>query len=594
MVDYPAKLKKTFSGIKGGRSSGTREALLQAAKEFCAKEKDELRKMHLEGAGGAAVVVAYTLLVDAIIKTTYATAGETGGGTAAHSLIALGGYGRNELCFCSDLDIMLLHEGPLDEDLEELNGFLLHFLWDLGFRVGHSVRSLDEALKLSVEDNVTLTSMLESRLLAGEQALFDEFTNKLRDNIRSSGIKRFVSRIKRERTRNRREAGEEVYHSAPNIKQTTGGLRDYHAGIWIALAKFGRKSPRDLFRADLLTEEQFLKLEKALDFAWRTRNQMHLDHGSPEDVLTLKRQERIAGEFGYHDTRGALAVELFMQDYYMHASELHEFYKEMLRIGGLSDSHRASRTITRGGKTERGLRIAHRQVYLPARDSEWLVRNPHRLLEVVWYAQKHGFTLSDSAKSGIRKNLGLINAQFREDPLARDYFLAVLSDPLRAGASVRLMDDLGILDRYLPEFAAIRNVIRYHQFHQHPVNEHTLRALENIASIPHLEEPGSDVLKKVLSEIKAPEILSLAILVHDLGKIQKDDHAEAGVKTARVVGKRLGLDEGQMAILEFLVRNHTAMTRITRYRDLDEPETIRSFASRVGSSITAIYPRRSR
>ena len=582
-MDYPAKFKQKFPEVKANGAPDRRESLLQAAKEFCAKERDELQRMHLEGAGGAAVVVGYTSLVDAIVKSTYAAAGETNGGKTMHALVALGGYGRKELCFSSDLDIMFLHEGPLDDDLKEINRFLLHFLWDLGFRVGHSIRSLDEGLRLSAEDNIILTSMLESRLLAGEKSTFDEFTDKLRDHIRSGGIKRFVSRIKRERARNRREAGDEVYHSAPNIKQTAGGLRDYHAGTWIALAKFGIKSPRKLFRADLLTEEQFLRLEKALDFVWRTRNQMHLDGGSSENVLTLNRQERIAREFGYRDTRGVLAVELFMQDYYMHASELHEFYTEMLRLGGLSESPRTKAIIPRGGRTERGLRIARRQVYLPSKDADWLARNPHRLFEVVWYTQKHGFTLSESAKSDIEVNLGLIDPQFRKDPLARDYFLAILSDPLRAGASVRLMDDLGILDRYLPEFAAIRNVIRFHHFHQHPVNEHTLRALENIASIPRLEEPGSDVLKKVLSEIKAPEILSLAILLHDLGKAQKDDHIEAGVKTAEVVGKRLGVDEDQMKTLEFLVRNHTEMAHISRYRDLDEPETIRSFASKVGT-----------
>jgi [protein-PII] uridylyltransferase len=582
-LGYPTELGQKLSEVNGDEGVASRASLLEAAKGFCAEEKDALRRTHLGGAGGAAVVAGYTSLVDAIVTSTYAAAGEAGEGKGHHALVALGGYGRGELCFCSDLDIMLLHDGSLDEGLQEINAFLLHFLWDLGFQVGHSIRSIDEALRLSAGNNIALTSMLESRLLAGEKSTFEEFTDRLRDHVRSGGIKRFVGLIKRERARNRREAGDEVYHSAPNIKRTAGGLRDYHAGIWISLARFGIRSPRKLFRADLITEAQFLRLEKALDFLWRTRNQIYLDGGARDDVLTHRRQESIAREFGYRDARGVLAVELFMQDYYMHASELHEFYKEMLHLGGLSESRKAVSVVPRGGKTERGLRIAHRQVYLPAKDADWFARNPHRLLEVIWYSQKHGFSLSEGATSDIKANLELINAQFRKDPLARDYFFAILSDPLRAGASVRLMNDLGILDRYLPEFAAIRNIIRYHQFHQHPVNEHTLRALENVASIPHLEELESHVLKKVLSEIEAPEILSLSILLHDLGKTREEEHIEAGVQTAKIVGKRLGLDDEQMDTLIFLIRNHTEMSHISRYRDLDEPETVRAFASKVGS-----------
>jgi [protein-PII] uridylyltransferase len=145
------------------------------------------------------------------------------------------------------------------------------------------------------------------------------------------------------------------------------------------------------------------------------------------------------------------------------------------------------------------------------------------------------------------------------------------------------MSDLGILDRYIPEFAAIRNIVRYRHFHQHPVDEHTLRALENIAMIPHLNEPGSNALKKMLSELKSPAILSLAILLHDLGKIEEDDHIEGGIRMAQAIGERLALGSEQMKALLFLVSNHMEMTHISRYRDLDDPQIIRTFAQTVGS-----------
>jgi [protein-PII] uridylyltransferase len=583
-MDYLDELKQKFSeALSSAPADAGRARLLDAAKSFVGDKREELHKMHFDGAGGAAVVGRYTSLVDSLVQAIYRVAIEEKDVRSPHALVALGGYGRRELCFCSDLDIMFLHEGRLSKGLEAANDYLLYFLWDLGFEVGHSIRSMRESLKLARLDNTALTSMLESRLLAGDASTFEKFTDRLATQIKSAGIKRFIRRRERERKRNYCEAGDDVYHNEPNIKQTAGGLRDYHTGIWIALARFRLKSPREFFNAGLLTDEQFLKLERVLDFLWRVRNQMHLDNGAPLDVLTLSRQEQIAHAFGYRAFRGALAVELFMQDYYTHAMELHRFYREMLRLGGLSEKRRRKDVITRGGKVERGLRIARRRVYLPARDPNWFRENPARLLEVVWYSQKHGFMLSESAEAEMRANLNLIDEQFRASPIARDYFMAILSDISRVGSTVRQMSDIGILDRYLPEFSAIRHVVRYDPFHQYPVDEHTLRALENLAAIPHLSELGTDVLKQILSEIRTPEILSLAILLHDLGKTEEGSHVRRGVRTAEAVGQRLALNEKQMETLRFLVRNHLKMTHLSQYRDLDDWEITRSFASEVGS-----------
>jgi len=583
-MDYLDELTQRFSEAGAGVPSDSRSArLLEAGKHFVAEKRRELHELHFGGAGGAAVVARYTALVDSLVRGIYAMAIEDESARSSHALLALGGYGREDLCFRSDLDIMFLHERRLSKTLEAVNDYLLHFLWDLGFEVGHSIRSRGESLRLAKVDDTVLTSMLESRLLAGDPSTYHKFLNRLMVQIRSRGLKRFVRRREKERARSYDTAGGEVYHDEPNIKQTAGGLRDYHTGVWIALARFGLKSPRELFNAGLLTEEQFLRLEKALDFMWRVRNQMHFENGAPADLLTLNRQERIAHAFGYRASRGALAVELFMQDYYTHASQLHEFYKEMLRLGGLPRASRRKADASRVGRIERGLRIAHRRVYLPSKDANWFRENPARLLEVVWYSQKQGLTLSDVAISEIKNKLDLIDDQFRISSVARVYFMAILSDLSRVGSAVRQMSDIGILDRYLPEFAVVRNVVRYDPFHQHPVHEHTLRALENLSAITRLSGVGMEFLKRILPEIESPEILSLAILLHDLGKTGEGSHIERGVRIARLVGRRLALTERQMQTLTFLVRNHLKMTHLSQYRDLEDVEVIRSFASEVDS-----------
>lgn len=584
MTNYHAELMRLLAEACASASNESdRHRLLQASKSFVAEKRDSLYKMHFEGAGGAGVVSRYTSLVDSVVKVAYSLALETRTARCPHALVALGGYGRKELCFCSDLDIMFLHEGRLDKGLESINDFLLYFLWDLGFKVGHSIRTITESLKLASLDDTSLTSMLESRLLAGNQAALEKFLARLANRIHSAGIKRVIRRWERERQRNYREAGDEVYTREPHIKQTAGGLRDYHTGIWIALARFRLKSPRAFFKADLLTEEQFLKLERALDFMWRVRNQMHLRNGAPQDVLTLRRQEQIAHAFGYRPSRGALAVELFMQDYYVHASELHRFYEQMLRIGGLSEKRRCRALKPRVGKSERGLRIIDRHARLPAPGSNWFRENPARLFELMWYCQKHGVMLGEDAEQEVRANLDLIDDRLRVSPVARDYFLAILSDPSRAGSTVRQMSDLGILDRYFPEFAAVKSLVRYDPFHQYPVDEHCFRALENLAAIPRLTELGTEALKKILPEISSQEILSLAVLLHDLGKVDEKSHVKKGVEIAHAVGLRLGLNDRQMESLRFLIHNHLKMTHLSQYRDLDDTEVIRSFAVELGS-----------
>ncbi len=578
-MDYLDELEQKFSEA----GADDRASLLLAAKEFITAKREDVHRMHFDGASGAAVVARYTALADALVKAIYSIGGKAGTMRSAHAIIALGGYGREELCFSSDLDIMVLHEGRLNQELEALNDYLLHFLWDLDFRVGHSIRSISQSLKIAKLDDTVRTSMLESRILAGNASTFDKFTKKLFAQLNSGGAKRFIRKKEKERGRSYREAGDDIFHPEPNIKNTAGGLRDYHTGVWIALARYRLKTPRDLLNAGLLREEQFLRLRRALDFMWRVRNQIHFEQGSPEDLLTPQRQEHIAHEFGYRASRGALAVELFMQDYYIHASELHRFYQEMLRLGGLPKRRRRKDDVARGAKVERGLRIAGRQVYVPSGDENWFRENPARLLEVIWYSQKQGFTLSSNTIWKMKANLDLIDDQFRRSPVARDYFMAILSDLKRVGSNARQMNDIGILDRFLPEFAAIKDVVRYHTFHQHPVNEHTLRALENLSAIPHLEELGTDALKQILLEVKTPGLLSLAILLHDLGKGEEGSHVEKGIHIAEAVGKRLGLNQKQMSALVFLIRNHLEMTHLSQYRDLDDPEIIRSFASEVGT-----------
>lgn len=565
-----------------------RAQYLRVAKEFREQTLSELRARHYAGAPGSAIVEALTQSVDELLRELFGLAvlerARNGSTEMPCALVALGGYGRGALFPCSDLDVMLVHEKRLTSEIEALNSFLLYFLWDVGFKVGHSVRSIAEATRFAQVDDTAKTAMLESRLIAGNEETFARYQDAVLRQVRAKGIEKFILLKQREREKSYRELGTDVYAREPHVKQSAGGLRDYQTALWIAIVKFGLRTPREMWQHGLISEEEFLRVELALDFLYRVRTHLHFEAGSQDDHLSLECQEQIARAFAYEATDMGEAVELFMQDYYMNATQLHRFYEHVLALGRKRSS-RLKSVMARltAQQLDRGLQISQQQVFLPENEQAWFREDPVRLLEVVWYVQKYGLELSDRARARIRQNAELIDDEFRRSPVARDYFLAMLNSPDRAGLSLRLLDDMDLLARYLPEFGDIKGIVRYESFHQHPVEEHTLRAVENLAMVGQLEDKSAHALKTVLEGLARPDLLALAILLHDVGKVDEENHVDTGVAIAERVARRLGLSAEDTATVVFLVRQHLKMTKLSQYRDMDEPKIIEHFAEELGT-----------
>lgn len=591
MNDAAQQLRDAFDTIRGDAAlseNARRTQYLRTAKAYRDDTLARLRERHYAGAPGCAIVEGITASVDVLLHALYDLALAERGGTLDTpppcALVALGGYGRGALFPASDLDVMVVYERRRTKLVENINNFLLYFLWDVGFKVGHSLRSVTEAVRFAQVDDTSKTAMLESRLIAGNSATFERYQRSILRQVQAKGLEKFITQKQRERERVFRELGTDVFADEPHLKQSPGGLRDYQTGLWIAIAKFDIRTVRGLWQEGLISEEDFLQLDLALDFLYRVRNHLHFEAGMQDDHLTLERQEQLAQAFAYEATDAAEAVELFMQDYYQNAMRLHQFYVYMLALGRRRTSRlRSVMTRLTTQQVDRGLMIAGQRLMLPEHEDAWFREDPARLFEVVWYAQKYGLEFSDRARARLGDNAHLIDEEFRRSPLARNYFLALLNTPERAGASLRFLDALGMLERYLPEFGEVRGLVRFQAFHQFPVEEHLLRAVENLAVIGQLQDRTAHALKHLLETVPRPDLLALGIFLHDIGKIDEADHVDAGIAAAERMAERMALPPEDTAILTFLIRQHLLMSKLSQYRDLDDEKVIQDFAAEVGT-----------
>src|SRR5579863_6250995 len=318
-----ASLEQIFSE---NRERGETLAHLQ---DYLRERRDGIRSHHQSGAGGAQIVGYLTALMDDVLHQGCRRAlmrllpEERDLAEGTFVLVALGGYGRGELNPHSDVDLMFLYREQGKEVAEEVSREMLHLLWDLKFSVGHSFRTLKEALEIGRTDYPARTAMMESRLLAGSEALFRDFKTAFRQ-MAGRDVKAFVEQKTAELNREHQEYGSTVYLLEPNVKRSEGGLRDIHHLRWISMACYQSSSLAQLHQRGLLSDQDYRLLGQGQDFLWRVRNDLHFHSGRATDVLYFDEQERLAGFFGFEKNEHLLGVERFMQYYYIHTARIHD------------------------------------------------------------------------------------------------------------------------------------------------------------------------------------------------------------------------------------------------------------------------------
>ncbi|MBI5167836.1 MAG: [protein-PII] uridylyltransferase [candidate division NC10 bacterium] len=570
---------------KDGPSEKGRGLFLGLFKDFIEKERGEILARHRSRASGREIVAEHTELVDVVVRHLYRLAvegGALGEDLGGFALLALGGYGRGELNPASDVDLMFLHDRWPEGRLGSLLRGILYPLWDVGFSVGHCCRCPEDCLQIAEKDLISRTSMLEARFLVGDLALYQRFRRKLERKVRGRQAEIYVENKIAEREARYRKYGASLYLQEPNVKESAGGLRDLHTAFWIARARHGVATFQDMVEKGLLLPEEREDGERCLEFLFRLRNELHYLMGDKNDVLSLSLQRQVAENLGFHDMERAYGVELFMQQYYLNARAVHRLSRTLVdRCAAKRSRMEAVMKKLRARDLGDGLTEINRQIHILPKDAGLFQEDPVRLMKIFWYAQQTGYGLSPEAQALARTHLGLIDDGFRSSNRAFGFFLAILREPVGVAHTLRTMHELGVLGAYIPEFAKLNCLVQFDFYHKYTVDEHTFIGLENLEKLLQVPPKPAEEFSVIAHELKRPEILRLAVLIHDIGKGEGKEHVEKSVRMVPTILGRWGLSEAEVEEVRFLVAHHLTMAHIAERRDLDDERMVIEFVKKV-------------
>ncbi len=570
-------------------------------KTFLKVEKHRLKMLHRNGASGREVCRAQALVFDALLRHLL-EAVKNGlppikGSPPALSLVATGGYGRGELNPHSDIDILFLHAGPMvvngkaNASMTALTDGLLYTLWDIGIKVGHVVRSIEDCVQQANRDMQSKTALIEARLVTGDQALFHRMEMVvLAKCVRGSEDNYIAARINDQEAR-RSKHGDSACMQEPHLKNGCGGLRDFQNLLWMAFFKYRVRTLTELRERDLIGTSEQRQLETAYDFLLRTRNELHYHANRPVDVLSKSVQPAVAHGLGYTDRSPSKRLEKFMRDLYTHQRNIYLITRTVeQRLALLPQPKRliSLRQLIRRGRQRvleqlvDGFRFLDGEIH-PI--SSRLFRDqPRRLMRVFLHVQQRGYRLRSDLVQLIRNHLSLVDRAFLKDQHVRDTFLEILNQRGNVAPILRAMHEVGFLGKYVPEFGKLTCLVQHEFYHQYTADEHTLVCLEKLDQIWEAKDPPFQNYTEILQRLERPFILYLALLLHDAGKaLPGDSHAETGGKLAMKVARRLGLDGATAHTLRLVIENHLSMIQISQRRDLDDPSVIRAFAQQIQS-----------
>lgn len=542
----------------------------------------EIRAMHQGGASADRVSDALVSLCDHVVRQTYLAAMEDSPAAQRQALleslaiVAVGGYGRQDLAPYSDIDLLFLTAPHPSAKLRDLVSRLVRDLWDAGLHLSQSVRSPADCAGFARIDFAARTALFEKRLVTGDPGLFDALGKHVALPRGRRAIRAFVNQA----VASRREEHEDYFSRSafllePNVKKSPGGLRDVHLLRWLALVQYGTTDPSALQSMGMLSSEDAELISGGSAFLRWIRHEMHFSAGCAQDVLTREEQVRLAERMGYHPEGQLLPVEQFMQRYYRHAAGLSDLLarfidrldrKPITRV--VIDrvlSHRvAPYIIARPGRIE-----------IDPKADERLLSDTGLLINTFDLARRFGVPVDPHTLDRIRQAvpLGLVTLAERRQ------FLGCLADPAGLGTLIRDLHRVGLLERIIPALQHARGLIQFSLLHHYTIDEHCIRAVEAVTTTGDQSGPPASAYR----EIRRKDLLHLALLLHDLGKGLGDDHCLVGEQIATETARSFGLDEHETHLLTFLVRHHLLMAHTSQRRDPDDMHTLLQFTRAVGT-----------
>ncbi|TMM51099.1 [protein-PII] uridylyltransferase [Sulfitobacter sabulilitoris] len=498
------------------------------------------------------------------------------------SVIAVGGYGRGEMAPFSDVDLLFLTPYKITAWAESVIESMLYMLWDLKLKVGHSSRTIRDCIRLGTEDFTIRTALLEHRHVAGDRALAQDLKKRLQDELFANTGREFIEAKLEERDQRHMKQGQR-YMVEPNVKEGKGGLRDLQSLYWIAKYIHGVQKAADLVPLGVFTADEYREFVAAEDFLWAVRGHLHLLTNRATEQLTFDMQVQVAQAMGYTDTRGRRAVEVFMQDFFLHATavgDLTRIFLTKMEAAHVKAEPLLERMFRRRPRVRAGFEVVNNRIGIL--DNQAFLSDKLNLLRIFEEALRTGMLIHPDAMRLIKSNLHRIDDDMRNTPEARRIFLDLLLKHGNPERALRRMNELGVLAAFIPEFEPIVAMMQFNMYHSYTVDEHIIQCITHLAEIEKGEQEeelpiASSILKRGVDR----KVLYVALLLHDIGKGRPEDHSILGAQIARKVAPRLGLSKADTDTVEWLVRYHLLMSDMAQKRDIADPRTVRDFAKAV-------------
>jgi len=546
------------------------------------ERRDAIRKSHDRQLAGPQVSAKLASLIDMVIQRLFdATlaqldAKQVDALRADIALVGLGSYGRRQCSPHSDVDLMILHKRQKRDEIAIQLRPLTQGIFDIGLQLGHSVRTPAEAVQLARGDAVIGTSLIDSRLVIGNRELFETFYGNFETMVRKNS-KSLCRSFLDARATERDQYGETVYLLEPHVKRSRGGIRDLNLLRWIGFAEHGVSDPDRLHLAGTMSKFDYRRLVSARDFLLRLRNEMHFHAASTHDLLNRAEQLRVAQWLGHTHRSGLLPVEHFMRDYFRHSNHIWHLVRR--RDASLQVVSKVARVLEPmlGKNIDGDYRAGLRTISATKAGLAKLTQDLGEVLRLVELSAREGKYLDHATWSALL----LAVPEFADEvsDAVKTRFYNLLADSQSVGEVLRVLHELGYLEKIIPAMKHARCLLQFNQYHKYTVDEHSLRAVRKAAEFAERQ----DALGAAYREIADKRVLHLALLLHDLGKGFEEDHSEVGKRIAEETAVLLKLDEHVAFDVAFLVHQHLVMSHLTFRRDTSDERLIQSFAHDVGS-----------
>ena len=561
-------------------------------RQYLKLETHRLRMFHRSGGDGLETCRARSLVIDLLVRHVWEAVQRLNPGAKDGpkvTVVAFGGYGRGELCPMSDVDLMFLHDaegaagGATGQLLADWTSGLLYTLWDLGLKVGHAVRTVDDCIEVANGDMQSKTALLEARRVAGDERLFRHFESRFQASCVKGHAEEYIrQRLEDQRARRLKHANSPALQE-PNVKNGVGGLRDFQNLLWMSFFQVGTRTLRDLQDQDLLGPPERRQLEAAHHFLLRVRNELHLVAGRPLEVLAANIKPAVASGLGYDERSPRARVERFMRDYYTHARNIYLITRTLeQRLALVPRPGRKRGTPRPKGPAFDGFRVVDGQLWPTQRTV--LRDDPRRFLRAFLHCQQRGLSLHPDLAQIMRQQVDLLDRRFLSDRHNHVVFLEILNHRGNVAPQLRAMHEVGFLGKFIPEFGKLTNLVQHEFYHQYAVDEHTLTCFEKLDGLWNAQSPPQSNYTPLLRSLERPFILYIALLLHDAGKaLDSGRHEVVGGRLAQAVSRRLKLDAAAADTFRRTIELHLLMVQVSQRRDLDDPSVIAAFAREVGT-----------